>query len=233
MNNIARTIGLASAVAILTTAAAIGGEITLSSGVGGVFGVPVTSMKERRSVTVVQQQFDFSCGAAAVATLLTYHYGLYTEEEEVFTSMFHAGDQQKIQINGFSMLDMKSYLDAQGFHTDGFRLTMDKMEEIGVPMITLIDFNGYRHFVVVKGIEDDRVLIRDPAFGIGVLDIERFQAMWTGTALAIRDNPSAAQQYFNIEEEWMVEPLSPIGRGDERDRGLSSFTLHLPQQRVF
>ena len=38
---------------------------------GGVleFGLPVTSMLGRRFETVIRQQYDFSCGSAALATL--------------------------------------------------------------------------------------------------------------------------------------------------------------------
>ncbi len=35
----------------------------------------VVSVKEARFTTTQRQQFDFSCGSAAVATLLTHHYG--------------------------------------------------------------------------------------------------------------------------------------------------------------
>ncbi len=42
---------------------------------GGSYSVPVTSLKAARYRTTVPQQHDFSCGSAAVATLLTYQYG--------------------------------------------------------------------------------------------------------------------------------------------------------------
>ncbi|RYF14189.1 MAG: peptidase C39, partial [Oxalobacteraceae bacterium] len=38
------------------------------------FTAPVTSLIGRRFETVVRQQYDFSCGSAALATLLRYHY---------------------------------------------------------------------------------------------------------------------------------------------------------------
>jgi hypothetical protein len=43
-------------------------------GIGGGDNVLVKSMKERKFEQVVRQQYDFSCGSAALATLLTYHY---------------------------------------------------------------------------------------------------------------------------------------------------------------
>src|SRR3546814_20011104 len=52
-------------------------------GAGGSFSVPVMSLKEKRWTTVVRQQYDFSCGSAAVATLLTYHYETHLAEAVV------------------------------------------------------------------------------------------------------------------------------------------------------
>ena len=87
----------------------------------GGFAARVVSVKEARFTTTVRQQFDFSCGSAAVATLLTHHYGIPVTEREVFAQMFERGDQAKIRKEGFSMLDMKRYLESRGLHADGFK----------------------------------------------------------------------------------------------------------------
>ena len=42
------------------------------------FAMPVTSLIGRRFETVVRQQYDFSCGSAALATFFFYDYD-YTE----------------------------------------------------------------------------------------------------------------------------------------------------------
>ena len=48
----------------------------------------VESLKERAFRYTVRQQYDFSCGSAALATLLTYHYATPTDEEDTFKAMF-------------------------------------------------------------------------------------------------------------------------------------------------
>lgn len=226
-----RGVSLALLLATAAPAAALGGEVNVS-GIGGVFGVPVTSMKERRNMTVVRQQYDFSCGAAAVATLLSYHYGRPTTEEQVFRAMYAAGDKKTIQQRGFSMLEMKRYLDGLGYHSDGFRLKLERLQKIGVPVITLITTNGYTHFVVVKGMADGKILVGDPAFGVTVLDQATFETIWSGTILAIRDEPYEARKQFNKVVDWNVRPQAPVGNGVGR-QGLSTFTLHLPGPRDF
>ena len=207
------------------------GEVNVA-GAGGIFNVPITSIKERRFRTVVQQKYDFSCGAAAIATVLTFHYNKPTKEKEVFKVMFKAGDQPTIRTKGFSMLDMKRYLDGLGYHSDGFRLKLERLHEIGVPVVTLVNIRGYHHFVVVKGMANGKVVVGDPAFGNSVMDQDKFAAIWSGTVLAIRDNPREARKQFNKAEDWNIRPRAPIGSGVGRT-GVSSFTLDLPARVVF
>jgi hypothetical protein len=197
-------------------------------GSGGAFSVNLTSLKEARWKRVIRQQYDFSCGSAAVATLLTYHYATPVREDEVFKEMFVTGDRAKIQTDGFSMLDMKRFLDQRGLESDGFRMTLDRLARIGVPGIVLINTRGYRHFVVVKGIDADRVVVADPALGTTVWPRKTFESVWGGgIVLAARNEIETARDYFNDPKDWRVRPKSPIGQGVSRT-GLSSFTLNLP-----
>lgn len=193
-------------------------------GYGGNFQVPVTSIREGRFETVIRQQFDFSCGSAALASLLTYHYDRPTTEEEVFKSMYEAGDQEKIQAQGFSLLDMKSYLARQGMTADGFQMTLEKVAEVGVPVITLIQTGGYRHFVIVKGVRDGEVLTGDPALGNRIYRADKFQAMWSGVIFLVRNDAKLARTNFNHQRDWRVRQKAPFGTAMTRD-SLANFTL--------
>lgn len=202
-------------------------------GAGGSFSLPVMSLKEKRWTNVVRQQYDFSCGSAAVATLLTYHYEMPIMEARVFEEMFGRGDQPKIQAEGFSMLDMKQFLDRRGLQSDGFRMTLDKLADIGVPAIVLINTGGYRHFVVVKGVEAKRILVADPAFGTTIWPRDRFEAAWGGgIVLAAREGIDVAQEHFGDIPDWQIRPKAPIGQGVDRG-GLATFTLTLPGRHEF
>lgn len=216
---------LALLVALLATTSQAG-SLQLQ-GADGRFSVPVKSLKEKRWDAVVRQKYDFSCGSAALATLLTYHYDRPIAEEEVFTAMFRIGNQQRIQQHGFSLLDMKTYLDSLGLQSDGFRFTLEKFTQIGVPGITLINTKGYKHFVVVKGIEGDKVLIGDPAAGTTVVSRERFEKLWNGAVLAARADVATARKNFNARRDWAVRPKSPVGQGVDRS-GVGMSTLSLP-----
>ncbi|MGF1544948.1 MAG: C39 family peptidase [Parvularculaceae bacterium] len=175
--------------------------------------LPVQSVQARKFETVVRQQFDFSCGSAALATLLTHHYERPTGERDVFSAMWEIGDRERIKTVGFSLFEMKAYAESVGLVADGFKLTLDRIATIGVPGIALIEDNGYRHFVVVKGINERRVLVGDPALGVRLMSRKRFLDIWDGTILFIRSDLSTGKANFNKLEDWRLAPTSPFDRG--------------------
>ena len=79
LNAILTALVLALAASGTAGAAATAAELSMI-GFGGNFNVPVTSIREGRFQTVIRQEFDFSCGSAALASLLTYHYERPTTE---------------------------------------------------------------------------------------------------------------------------------------------------------
>ncbi|MGP1397139.1 MAG: C39 family peptidase [Inquilinaceae bacterium] len=209
------------------------GEISVAGFAGGTFGVGITSLKERKWATVIRQEYDYSCGSAAVATLLTYHYDAPTDEATVFERMYRDGDQPKIQRFGFSMLDMKRYLDGLGYKADGFRVPFEALAEFGVPVITLITIRGYKHFVVVKGVENGKVVVGDPALGLKRMPQDEFIDSWDGVILAVRNKAQIGRASFNQERDRRnLPPAAPVGEALLGD-SLSSFTLMLPGRGEF
>ncbi len=188
------------------------------------FSVPVKSFQERSFFNTIKQQFDFSCGSAALATLLTHHYEHPISEQDIFLSMYDHGDKEKIKREGFSLLDMKNYLEANGFRADGFRLPLDKIMNVGVPAIVLINDEGYNHFVVLKGISDEHVLIGDPARGTRLLQRAGFTQAWNGIAFLIRSKRNIAVKYFNDAQEWQAAATAPLDMAIDRNM-LADMTL--------
>jgi predicted double-glycine peptidase len=216
---------LTAAVVVAGSAAAVSAaelDYTLSG--TGDYKVHVVSMREARFQTIILQKYDYSCGSAALASLLTYHYERPTTEEAVFKAMFDTGDQAKIQQEGFSLLDMKVHLARQGLVADGYKMTLDKLAKLGVPVITLINTGGYRHFVIVKGIRADEVVIGDPAQGVIVVDREKFEPAWSGVVLVIRNEAARGKEHFNLAQDWRVRQKAPFGTALTRD-SLANFTL--------
>jgi uncharacterized protein len=223
MKNCAILLAMLFAAAAMTSIGASAGVLELS-GIGAArFNVPVTSMKEARFKTTLRQQYDFSCGSAAVATLLSHHYGFPITERDVFEQMFARGDQKKIRREGFSLLDIKLFLQARGFTADGFMLPLQKLVDAGRPAIVLVQDKGYHHFVVVKGMRDGRILIGDPSSGTRVVGQAAFESMWvTKLLFVIHAGPGLAR--FNDGADWRAAPVAALGQGIGRE-SLSSVTL--------
>lgn len=185
--------------------------------------VKVVSYRDLPFRTVVRQRYDFSCGSAALATLLRHHYGRDVGEEQVFRAMYAAGDQATIQRVGFSLLDMKRYLDGHGYAADGFRLSLDDLIGMNAPAIVMIDTAGYKHFVVFKGDDAGRVLIGDPALGLKIYSRDQFSAMWNGVAFVVRQPADT----FNDAEEWLPWNRSRPGQALQ-PLSLAELTRELP-----
>lgn len=217
-----------SAVALLL--AAFGASPAAQAGsawlpvAGGIKVASVESIRERAFSRTVHQRYDFSCGSAAVATLLTYQYDDPVSERDVFDAMWAHGDHAKIQHDGFSLLDIKHYLDARGYVANGYEVPLEKLMENAVPAIMLISDHGYNHFVVVKGLSKDRVLLGDPSAGSRVMSREQFkQSLVTPIVFVITNKRERA--IFNGRVDWKADPLAPFGTAMDAAR--------LAQQTVF
>jgi uncharacterized protein len=85
---------------------------------------PVRSLLEIRREGVMIQNWDLSCGAAALATLLRYQFGEPVTEKEIARGLMRRGEYvehpELLQIReGFSLLDLKRYVQGYGVHPAG------------------------------------------------------------------------------------------------------------------
>jgi predicted double-glycine peptidase len=140
---------------------------------------PVVSLAEMRHATVVMQRWDLSCGAAAIATLLTYDLGDAVTERAAAEAMLGRTDPLQVRVQGgFSLLDLQEYAQSLGYEAEGYRLvSLDDLVAMA-PAIIPIDAHGYDHFVVFRGVRRDRVLLADPAFGRRAMPNATFVRAW-------------------------------------------------------
>lgn len=199
------------------------GTVEFPLQIGGAYSVPVTSIKELRYRKTIRQKYDFSCGSAALSTLLTYHYSYPVTEQGVFEEMWMHGDRSRIQREGFSLLDMKMFLKNHGFQANGYQVPLAKLAQARIPAIVLLRENGYSHFVVVKGIRDNRILIGDPAGGTKAMTLSHFESIWINQIVFIIEN-NVQLATFNSDSDWRAAPRAPLVNGINRE-GLSSIVL--------
>lgn len=146
---------------------------------------PVSSWRTRKFVNLVPQQTDFSCGAAALATIFNYAYGKNTSEQQVLVNMLKIADPDVIREKGFSLLDMKNYVNAVGMSGQGYEVEYDALKNLKVPGIALLDIKNYKHFVVVRKVRDDFVQIGDPALGNRTMSRRDFEEAWNSVVFVI------------------------------------------------
>jgi uncharacterized protein len=152
---------------------------------GAQYSTNVTSMKELHFTNVVRQHTDYSCGAAALATLLRYGYHLDVDETVVIDGMLGVSDPDIVKKRGFSMLDIKHYVESLGMRGRGYRVDMARLRSLRVPVIVLMDIRGYRHFVVLKQVHDDQVELADPMLGNRTMQLDAFMKAWPSHVLFV------------------------------------------------
>ncbi|WP_412700235.1 C39 family peptidase [Lysobacter zhanggongensis] len=157
----------------------------------------VRTFRDLRFRELMPQQYDFSCGSAALGSVLQYGYGIETDEQEMIRRMMVGVDPRQVVQNGFSMLDMKRYVETLGLRAHGFKIEPDALYRLQMPVIALLDLKGYKHFVVVKGADAGRVFVADPALGHRVMNERDFVEGWNGIVLAVvGDRPMDPDSYL-------------------------------------
>ena len=106
---------------------------------------PVKSLLEMRHDRVTIQNWDLSCGAAALGTILNYQYGDAVSERDIAKGMIsrdeYLEDPSLVKARlGFSLLDLKTYVDARGYRGIGYgKLEFQDLIE-RAPVIVPVNF---------------------------------------------------------------------------------------------
>lgn len=163
------------------------GEVPFSGVIPG-YGIvhkKVVSMRELKFKGMIRQHTDFSCGAAALASILRYAYHRPTDERQVLEGLFKVSNPKIVRERGFSLLDIKHYVERLGMRGRGYRVGIKDLYRVRIPVIVLLDLKGYKHFVVLRRAEDGEFFLADPALGNRVMREEAFAKSWNGIIFAI------------------------------------------------
>lgn len=177
----------------------------------------VLSVREMRHQQVVLQEFDISCAAAALCTILNYQHGERLTEREIALGLIDREEYietpELIRLRqGFSLLDLKRYVEGRGYEGIGFgRMTYDNVLE-RAPIIVPVDNLGYRHFLVFRGEMGGSVLAADPAYGNRTMSRGQFERRWltfpelgkVGFVVERRDGLIPPNQLTPRPEEFLV-----------------------------
>lgn len=174
----------------------------------------VRTLKDMRNAQVVRQQWDVSCGAAALSTLLTYDFKDNTPETAVVVWMLRRTDPVKMRARGgFSLLDLKRFAQARGYRAEGFSgMSLEELADLKTAAIVPIHSKSVDHFVVVRGVFGDRVVFSDPAFGNRTMKTNKFLDVWKqGIAFIVRPPDPMMLQRRQQERSALSAVIRPEG----------------------
>ncbi len=139
----------------------------------------IKPLKEFTDAYLVKQGYDYSCGSAALATLLNFYLGEDLSEKQVIRGLFKYGDREQIfRRRAFSLLDMKHYVGVLGYKGVGYKASIDDLKTFDMPCIIPVKVFGYEHFVVFKGIWDGHIFFADPWMGNISFTLKKFKDIW-------------------------------------------------------
>jgi len=167
----------------------------------------VKTLRDFKRERAVLQRYDYSCGAAALATLLQYYYKLPVTEESVVSYIIHLRGPQKAvqrykQKKGFSLLDLKAAAMSADFRCFGYRdMTLADLVELHAPAIVPIRTREFDHFVLFRGLRRDRVYLADPVAGNVTMKASNFTSVWHGgIGMVFKSNKGLKPTQWQPEE---------------------------------
>jgi predicted double-glycine peptidase len=160
---------------------------------------PVASLRELRDLNVVKQRYDFSCGAASLATLVNGFFGDHRSEVELLKTLqarYTPEAWNRKRAAGLSLDDLAYMADKIGYRAEGAEIGLAGLLQINGPAIVHLRKGKLEHFSVFRGTRDGAILLADPISGNTVYSPGQFAAQYTGVALAVwREGSPLPKEY--------------------------------------
>jgi ATP-binding cassette, subfamily B, bacterial CvaB/MchF/RaxB len=132
----------------------------------------------RKRAPVVLQTEAAECGLACLAMVAGYHG--YHESLSSLRRRFG------LSLKGATLANLIAFAQALNFSTRPLRLDLEHLPELKLPCVLHWDLN---HFVVLRSVSRESVVIHDPARGMLKITLAEFSKHFTGVALEL--SPSA------------------------------------------
>lgn len=148
---------------------------------------------------MVKQQRDFSCGLAALATVLTHYFLRPTTEDVLLEALQAAADDARPWVEeGVSLRALAALAGEQGLVASGAAVPPEALASLRVPAIAYLELGNDAHFTVVRGVAADVVELADPAWGNTRMARSRFDAAFR------REDGRGRLLLFAAPESWPV-----------------------------
>lgn len=176
---------------------------------------PLKSAYELKWENITPQEYDYTCGAAALSTLIYGYFGEYISESKIINQLINNLNEKDIDIvkkQGFNMLHLKYVAEYFGYDAVGVKIDINTLYRLKGPVIIVLQTSNGNHYVVFKNIVKDRVFIADSINGNYIMTTSYLSSVWDGTALILgKKGVGLVDKYkLQISEEYKKEPAPQL-----------------------
>ncbi|MFZ5572133.1 MAG: hypothetical protein ACOZF0_17165 [Thermodesulfobacteriota bacterium] len=157
---------------------------------GGSFQGDIAAPPTLVSHGLIPIQHDYSGLSSCIAAVLTHQYAEKAGELTVINGVAAACDMAMVMERlAISLFDIKNYLKSIGYLGTGYEeagpVSLSTFAEDGIdtmaPVIMSVDYQDFRHFVLLRGYDRERVYIGDPALGNVAMTFEELSSVMVRT----------------------------------------------------
>ena len=160
------------------------------------------SLIELRTKGAVLQSHQYTCGAAALATLMTI-LGRPTTEAEILEVVFEeeilleVDEEIGIYLPGLTLADLERAARAKDFRVVSVKAhtgeeAIKAIESLRPVIVRLLLYGDILHFVVIKEVQNGWVYLSDPSYGNFKIPLRQLYRAWAAgdkIILTISRNP--------------------------------------------
>jgi len=130
----------------------------------------VESLQEIRYKEVIKQNYEESCGASSLATLLNLDNNNLSEKDIL---------KNINTTDAISLYSLEKLAKKYGYQSKSYKINLKILKTLKYPVIARIARDkNYPHFVVIK-IKKNKIIVLDPNYGKYSLSYYEFKKIWT------------------------------------------------------
>ncbi|OCR98892.1 peptidase C39 [Campylobacter fetus subsp. testudinum] len=172
----------------------------------------VKSYQEIRNKNVVRQNYEESCGASSIATLVNLLDNKKLTELDVL-KQFTLDENNTLIINTdmVSFAELKTVVDKLGYTSNGYQIDRTLFNKIRIPILVKIESDPrYPHFVIAINYDGNFIKILDPSYGEYLSSKKEFYSVWDrydkgGYALIIAPNSNHTNLNITLPNKHLFE----------------------------
>ncbi|HEF1859119.1 TPA: C39 family peptidase [Campylobacter jejuni] len=168
----------------------------------------VKSYQEIKNEKVVRQNYEESCGAASLATLIN----ILDDSNLTELDLLKAMSGQQLYTDMVSFADLNDAVKKLGFQSKSYKIDRKILESImSVPILVKIeDDPRFPHFVVIINHKGNYLQIFDPSYGEYISSKREFYSVWDrynkgGFALVVNPKKQLKDYKLNLPKSLNFE----------------------------